>query len=112
MDDAGAAREMTEYLLTEGHRRIGFIVGHPNHVASSLRLRGFREALEAHGIPFDPGYVKQGYFVFESGLEAARELLTLPNPPSAVFASNDDMAAAVLHVAHELSIDVPGQLAA
>ena len=49
-----------------------------------------------------PAYVKQGYFVFESGLEAARELLTLPNPPTAVFASNDDMAAGVLLAAHEL----------
>ena len=110
MDDAGAAREMTEYLISEGHRRIGFIVGHPNHVASSLRLHGFRTALEQHGLAFDPAYVKQGYFVFESGLEAARELLSLPQPPTAVFASNDDMAAGVLLAAHELAIPVPQRL--
>ncbi len=110
MDDAGAAREMTEYLISEGHRRIGFIVGHPNHVASSLRLQGFRTALEQHGLELDPAYVKQGYFVFESGLEAARELLSLPKPPTAVFASNDDMAAGVLLAAHELAIPVPQRL--
>lgn len=110
MDDEGAAREMTEHLISEGHRRIAFIIGHPNHIASSLRLRGYRAALEAHGIVFDPAYVKQGYFVFESGLEAARELLTLPTPPTAVFASNDDMAAGVLLAAHELSIPVPQRL--
>ncbi|MBS0417446.1 MAG: LacI family DNA-binding transcriptional regulator [Proteobacteria bacterium] len=110
MDDAGAAREMTEYLISEGHRRIGFIVGHPNHLASSLRLRGFRTALEQRGLGFDPGFVKQGYFVFESGLQAARELLSLPEPPTAIFASNDDMAAGVLLAAHELAIPVPQRL--
>src|SRR5438270_6638271 len=101
---------MTEHLIEQGHRVIGFIVGHPSHIASSLRLRGFRSALEQHGIDFDPAYVKQGYFVYESGLEAARELLTLPKPPTAVFASNDDMAAGVLLAAHELSIPVPQRL--
>src|SRR5437588_683104 len=60
MDDEGAAREMTEHLISLGHRRIGFIVGHPNHIASSLRLRGYRSALEQHRIDFDPAYVKQG----------------------------------------------------
>jgi len=110
MDDEGAAREMTGHLISLGHRRIGFIVGHPNHIASSLRLRGYRCALEQHRLDYDPAYVKQGYFVFESGLEAARELLTLPLPPSAVFASNDDMAAGVLLAAHELGIPVPGRL--
>jgi LacI family transcriptional regulator len=110
MDDEGAAREMTEHLIAQGHRRIAFIVGHPNHLASSLRLRGYRSALEQHQIHFDPAYVKQGYFVFESGLQAARELLTLPTPPTAVFASNDDMAAGVLLAAHELSMPVPGRL--
>jgi LacI family transcriptional regulator len=110
MDDEGAAREMTEHLIDTGHRRIGFIMGHPNHFASSLRLRGYRAALERHSIPFDAAFVKQGYFVFESGLEAARELLALPERPSAIFASNDDMAAGVLLAAHELAIQVPQQL--
>jgi LacI family transcriptional regulator len=110
MDDEGAAREMTEYLIADGHRRIGFILGHPNHIASSLRLRGYRGALEQHHIGFDAAYVRQGYFVFESGLEAARELLTMPDPPTAVFASNDDMAAGVLLAAHELAIPVPQRL--
>ena len=110
MDDEGAAREMTEYLIAAGHRRIGFIIGHPNHIASSLRLRGYRGALEQHHIGFDAAYVRQGYFVFESGLEAARELLTMPDRPTAVFASNDDMAAGVLLAAHELAIPVPQRL--
>jgi len=110
MDDEGAAHEMTEHLIANGHRRIGFIAGHPNHFASNLRLRGYRAALERHAIAFDPACLKQGYFVFESGLEAARELLSMPNPPTAVFACNDDMAAGVLLAAHELAIPIPARL--
>ncbi len=110
MDDEGAAREMTRYLIGLGHRRIGFIVGHPDHVASGQRLRGFKAEMAAHGLEVEQQLFKQGYFVFESGLEAARELLTSPQPPTAIFASNDDMAAGVLMAAHELGIDVPGEL--
>ena len=110
MDDEGAAREMTAHLIGIGHRRIGFIIGHPNHFASHLRLRGYKLGLEHHSIAYDPGLVKQGYFVFESGHEAARELLTAPHPPSAIFASNDDMAAGALLTAHELAIPVPHRL--
>jgi LacI family transcriptional regulator len=110
MDDVGAAREMTEYLIGLGHRRIGFIVGHPEHFASGQRLRGYKAALKTHRIAFQPELVKQGRFVFESGLEAARQLLTAPNRPTAIFASNDDMAAGVLMAAHEMAIAVPSRL--
>ena len=110
MDDEGAAREMTEHLIELGHTRIGFITGHPTHHASALRLEGYRAALQARRIAYEPAYVKQGHFVFESGLGAGRELLALPKPPTAVFASNDDMAAGVLMAAHELGLQVPSQL--
>ncbi|MFO7305506.1 MAG: LacI family DNA-binding transcriptional regulator [Gammaproteobacteria bacterium] len=110
MDDEGAAREMTEYLIGLGHRRIGFIIGHPEHIASAQRLRGFQAAMQAHGLTVEPELIKQGYFVFESGLEAARELLNLPEPPTAIFASNDDMAAGVLMAAHQMGLAIPGDL--
>lgn len=110
MDDEGAAREMTEYLIGLGHRRIGFIAGHPDHFASGRRLIGYKNALKAHRIAFTARYVRQGYFVFESGLEAARQLLTMLKPPTAIFASNDDMAAGMLMAAHEMGIAVPKQL--
>jgi LacI family transcriptional regulator len=110
MDDEGAAREMTEHLIALGHRAIGFIVGHPAHYASGLRLRGYQAALKAHNIPFDAAYVKQGFFEFESGLKTARELLAMPRRPTAIFASNDDMAAGALMAAHELNLTVPAQL--
>jgi LacI family transcriptional regulator len=110
MDDASAAQEMTDYLIGLGHRRIGFIVGHPDHFASSQRLAGYKAALKAHRITYIAELVRQGYFVFDSGAAAARQLLTMPQPPTAIFASNDDMAAGVLMAAHELGIAVPDRL--
>jgi LacI family transcriptional regulator len=110
MDDAQAADDMTSLLINHGHRRIGFIKGHPNHMASDERLFGYRRALDRAGIAFEPGLVHDGEFDVESGIRAGGELLDLPQPPTAIFASNDDMAAGVLAVAHERDIDVPGDL--
>jgi LacI family transcriptional regulator len=110
MDDEGAAREMTEYLIGLGHRRIGFIIGRPSHHASELRLRGYKAALKTHRIPYAAEYVRQGDFLFDSGLEATRHLLTLPKRPTAIFAGNDDMAAGALMAAHEMRVAVPESL--
>ncbi|MFD1189035.1 LacI family DNA-binding transcriptional regulator [Phenylobacterium conjunctum] len=110
MDDAQAADEMTMHLLSLGHRRIGFILGHPNHAASDLRLYGYRRALDRAGLPFEPKYVRPGLFDFASGEAAADALLDLPNPPTAIFASNDDMAAGVMTVAHRRGLSLPRDL--
>jgi LacI family transcriptional regulator len=110
VDDVAAARDMTLYLIGLGHRRIGFVRGAQNHVVSRTRFEGYRLALSEHGIDFDPGVVVNGDLTFESGLTATEQLLSLPNPPTAIFASNDDMAAAVVSVAHRRDIRVPDQL--
>lgn len=110
MDDAQAADDMTTYLINAGHRRIGFIRGHANHMASNDRLFGYRRALDRVGIPFEPQLVTQGEFDFDSGVQGARALLDLAERPSAIFASNDDMAAGVLAVAHDRGITVPLEL--
>ncbi|MBO9579284.1 MAG: LacI family DNA-binding transcriptional regulator [Sphingobium sp.] len=110
IDDKDAARAMTEHLIRLGHRRIGFISGHPNQTASAERLEGYRAALAKHDIKPVKALVVQGFFTFRSGLEAATALLDLPEPPTAIFASNDDMAAAALTVAHRRGIDVPETL--
>ncbi len=110
MDDAQAADDMTTHIINLGHRRIGFIKGHPNHMGSMDRLHGYCRALDRVGIAFDPALVCEGEFDFESGVRAARHLLDLPHRPSAIFASNDDMAAGVLAVAHDRNIDLPGEL--
>lgn len=110
IDDFGAARAMTEYLIGLGHRNIGFIRGHPNLRASEQRWLGFRAALEAHGVDPAGVAVEQGYFTYASGLEAARALLAAPRRPTAIFASNDDMAAATIGVAHRRGLRVPQDL--
>jgi LacI family transcriptional regulator len=110
IDDYRAAQEMTEYLLEHGHTRIGFIKGHPNQTASARRFDGFQAALQAAGVTLDPGLVQQGYFTYRSGLEATEKLLARKKPPTAIFASNDDMAAAAISVAHRRGLDVPRDL--
>jgi LacI family transcriptional regulator len=110
MDDAQAADDMTTHLINGGHRRIGFIIGHPNHMASDQRHFGYRRALDRAGIAYEPGLVRPGEFDFASGAKAAEILLSMPQPPTAIFASNDDMAAGVLSVAHHRGIAVPDQL--
>ncbi|MDO6414037.1 LacI family DNA-binding transcriptional regulator [Sphingomonas sp. BIUV-7] len=110
IDDVGAVREIVRHLIELGHRSIALIKGPENHSSSADRLAGYRAELEAHGIAFDPSLVIGGRYSFESGAAAAQILLTRPARPTAIFASNDDMAAGALAVAHQLEISVPGRL--
>jgi LacI family transcriptional regulator len=110
IDDFAAAKEMTEYLIGLGHRRIGLITGHPEHIASTERERGFRAAVAHARLRSEDVSVEQGFFTFRSGLDAAEKLLALPQPPTAIFASNDDMGAAAISVAHRRGLRVPGDL--
>ena len=110
LDDAAAAAAMADYLIGLGHRRIGFIAGPDNHPQARLREAGFRQSLSAHGLVPDEALIVSGSFDFESGLAAARALLTQPAPPTAIFASNDDMAAAVLASAYRSGIRIPDEL--
>jgi LacI family transcriptional regulator len=110
VDDRAAAYDLARYLIDMGHQRIGFIKGHPDHGASHQRFEGFRAALRDRGIPLDRSLVVQGFFSFDSGEQCGRTLLARRDPPTAIFASNDEMAAGVLHIAHELGIPVPSRL--
>ncbi len=110
MDDVQAADDMTTHLINLGHRIIGFVVGHPNHRASEQRLFGYRRALDRAGIAYEPGLVQPGAFDFASGARAGETLLSVARRPTAIFASNDDMAAGVLTIAHAKGIVVPEAL--
>jgi LacI family transcriptional regulator len=110
MDDAQAADDMTSYLIAKGHRQIGFIRGHSNHMASEERLFGYRRALDRAGLAFEPALVAAGEFDFDSGVAAAQQFLRGARRPTAIFASNDDMAAGVLSVAHDMGLSVPDDL--
>ncbi len=112
MDDARAARDVIDYLLAQGHRRIAHISGHPDHMATRLRLEGVRAAFDAAGLPRPSAdYVPAGNFGFRSGFEATERLLTLPEPPTAIFAANDEMAAAACSAAHKIGLKIPDDIA-
>lgn len=111
MDDEAAAAEVTDHLAGLGHREIGFVIGHVDHVASERRLAGFRAALARHGLAEQPAWTVQGNFNFDSGYHAGLAMLAPAHRPTAVFASNDDMAAGVLSAAHELGLSVPADVA-
>jgi LacI family transcriptional regulator len=110
IDDRRAGRDLTEYLLACGHRRIGFIKGHPLHGAAGRRLSGYLDAHAEQGIEVDRRLIESGMFSFESGVECGRRLLNQRERPTAIFAGNDDMAAGVLHAAHEMGLKVPAEL--
>jgi LacI family transcriptional regulator len=110
IDDFGAALLMTRKLISLGHTRIAFIAGHPNQTASARRHEGFLAGMEEAGLTLAPTQFAQGYFTYRSGLEAAEMLLAANPRPTAIFASNDDMAAATVSVAHRLGLDVPRDL--
>lgn len=110
INDHAAAYEMTRHLLKLGHTRIGFIKGNPRQTASEERLQGYKDALSDAGIAEAPELVVQGLFTYRSGLDAAEQLIDSAEPPSAIFASNDDMAAATVAIAHRRGLDVPSDL--
>lgn len=110
IDDFEAAYSMTHHLLGLGHRRIGFIGGTPELNASVRRFEGYRAALAQAGVDQDPLLFGQGSYTYQSGMEAADKLLCLSARPTAIFACNDDMAAATVAVAHRLGINVPGDV--
>jgi LacI family transcriptional regulator len=106
---AGADVAMS-HLLALGHRRIGAITGPRGWIATEERLRGYHAALGAAGILADPSLVIEANFDREPGVHAARRLLDLHEPPTAIFAFNDNMAIGVLEVARERGIRVPEEL--
>jgi LacI family transcriptional regulator len=110
IDDYQAAYMMTEHLIALGHQRIGFIIGHPNQTSSGRRLAGFKAAMADKGLELPDELVVQGLFTYRSGLDAAESLMSLEQRPTAIFASNDDMAAATVAVAHRAGLDVPGDM--
>ncbi len=110
IDDRAAAKTMTDHIISLGHRRIGFIKGNPRVAASALRLRGFRDAHKEAGIRTSRDLIVHGLYTYRSGLEAAEKLLDRDDPPTAIFASNDDMAVATIATAHRKGIEVPAEL--
>jgi len=106
---AGALAAM-EYLIGLGHRRIGFIGGRPDLQSAQRRLQGYKDALHQANIPLDPDLIAVGDFTTEKGRECAQQLLSLPEPPTAIFAANDQSAIGAIEAAREAGVRVPDDL--
>lgn len=109
MDDEACAREATEHLLDLGHRRIALIAGSPEYSLSAWRVDGWKAAMAEAGLDIRD-LLARGDFSHQSGLDAARQLLALDPPPTAIIASNDQMALATLEVAREQGLSIPEDL--
>jgi LacI family transcriptional regulator len=111
-DDQQGGRIATEHLLALGRRRIALVSGPRHFETSTLRADGYREALAAADVPIDPRYEVTGETWYEdTGYAAAHRLMSLPEPPDAIFCGRDNIAAGVLDALHELGLRVPEDVA-
>ena len=109
-NDREAVADAVQHLISQGHKLIGLIEGPDGFRSARERRLGFEDALAAAGIKLPRSLIASGNYTFETGVAAANRLLDLSPRPTAIFASNDEMAAGVVHVARGRGIDVPTQL--
>lgn len=107
MDDRAAARDMVEYLFSLGHKRIGLIKGAEDHTSSHLRFEGYKDALALRDVSIEEDIILEGDFTYRSGLQSMMRMLESQNPPTAIFACNDDMAAGAIAAAHQAGLNIP-----
>ena len=109
-NDREAVRDAVLHLLNKGHRLIGFVEGPVGFRSARERRRGFEDGLALAGVKPQRSLMTMGNYTFETGIAAAEKLLDLSPRPTAIFASNDEMAAGVIHAARHRGIDVPADL--
>ncbi len=110
VDDRDAAYAITEHLIQLGHQRIGFLWGGREHHSSGERYQGYEDALKDYGTALDRKLIVPGDYTFDDGFRGARKLLALKDRPTAIFGSNDEIAAGVLAAAHSDGIQIPYEL--
>ena len=112
VDNRRAAKESVSFLIAQGHRRIGIISSANRYLSSTNRLRGYLDALEEAGIRQDDALIAYASadYSFASGKQAARDLLSLPEPPSAIFCVSDILALGAISSAGKLGLQVPWDL--
>lgn len=110
LDDVTVARQVTTHLLERGHRRIGMVTGPPAEDCTQDRMAGYHQALQASGLAAEPALILEGNWLAPSGYDAFRQFFALNEPPTAVFAQNDQMAVGVLRAARDAGLLLPDQL--
>ncbi|HSF13694.1 MAG TPA: LacI family DNA-binding transcriptional regulator [Erythrobacter sp.] len=109
-NDREMVAQAVDHLVELGHRKIGLIEGPEGFRSAFERREGFLGAMQAHGLAVPPEWHVQGNYRFDSGLTAAAALLDTPDRPTAIFASNDEMAAGAFHAARQRNLTVPDDL--
>lgn len=109
-NDREAVAGAVAHLIARGHRRIGFVAGPEGFRSAAERALGYGDALDSAGIAPDAAIMAGGDYTFESGIAAGEKLLAARPRPGAIFASNDEMAAGVLHAARKQGLSVPEDL--
>ena len=110
IDNYKAASILVNYLISLGHTKIGFIKGDPDHADAIERHQAFTDSMHKHSLTINPEWTRVGNYTFESGLNCAIGILSNPDRPTAIFASNDEMAASVITIANKFGIRVPEDL--
>lgn len=110
VDNIAASSTAVTYLIEQGHRRIGMLGG-TSAAPRDFRIRGYRQALEQHGIAYDEALVVGGAFTPESGYEKMQALLALDSRPTAVFAANDLLAIGAIQAIRDAGLSVPQDIA-
>jgi LacI family repressor for deo operon, udp, cdd, tsx, nupC, and nupG len=110
IDNMAAGREATEHLIQLGHNRIGFITGSASSLLTADRERGYQAAMEDVGIPVAEGWIVEGNLSLEDSRRATRDLLQHPQPPTAIFCANDEMAMGCLHEIRASGLTVPDDI--
>ena len=108
--EVGGGQAATEYLIAQGHERIGFINGESWQEAAEDRFKGYRRALATADLPFDPGLVRNGDWMSGSGYEHTLSLMKEPRPPTAIFCANDLMALGAMEALRQLGLRVPEEV--
>lgn len=110
-DEVLGGRTAVELLLKKGHRRIGFALDSDPVPAAVGRLEGLKQALAAHGVPFEEALVQTGESIPAGGYYATMALMHLPNPPTAIFCYNDRMALGAYNALRDLNLTIPDDVA-
>ncbi|KPV96059.1 HTH-type transcriptional regulator DegA [Pseudoalteromonas sp. P1-9] len=110
VNDHDAAYQITEHLISLGHKHIAFITGEEEHKSTLERLAGYKAALSAHNITLNDALIFPGKYSFESGVEGAKALMANNEKVTAIFACNDEIAAGALFASRLMDIKIPEQL--
>ncbi len=110
VNDYAAAQSITQHLIDLGHQDIGFIAGEAEHRSTVERLKGYKQTLDDNKITLNENLIIKGEYSFESGVNGAKQLMSLTKKPSAIFSCNDEIAAGALFAARLMGISIPEQL--